>query len=228
MKKYIAVMLALAIVFSTSLVAFAASDYSEEAPKPGDSIATGGTTGAGASAMQPAGVVAGAQLEIGKTDTIYITQGATIDKAAIEKIKNGKTPITFVSQSYTITLTPGAISAPKDLSLGLVLASNNGMLEIFPVSKGDFGLFMTITIMADELRNMVNPHLYYFGDDGKIVDYGLVTVKGNKATISISHASGYIITDKVISGSVAGVMTPTTTTNTTTGPHYNPATGVSA
>ena len=75
-------------------------------------------------------------------------------------------------------------------------------IVITPAQKGDFGMTVTVTIPAESVKNLNTESIfvYYVSDDGETTLLeDVVTVNDDGSiSVSISHASSYIITDEEI------------------------------
>jgi hypothetical protein len=139
----------------------------------------------------------------------------TVQEAAIAAIKeSGKTVVlTNEKDGYSITIDPDSIEDPKQINLAVAINSSSKATEkdgveipansivIKPAQKGEFGLTLQITFDLGDDLDTDNLYLFYITDDGEVEDYtDCLSIDGDEATISISHASAYVITDEDISG----------------------------
>lgn len=142
---------------------------------------------------------------------------AVVQEAAIAAIAKGDKPVTFDVDTdegvdYSITIDPKSITDAKAINLGMVISVEpnstevegadvtSGAILIYPAQKGDFGMTLNITIPASALEgiNIENCQLYYVSDDGEVSlveDAITVSDDGSSITVSISHASYYVVTD---------------------------------
>lgn len=141
---------------------------------------------------------------------------AVVQEAAIAAIVKGDKPVTFDVDTddgvdYSITIDPKSIKDAKAINLGMVISVEpnstevegadvpSGAILIYPAQKGEFGMTLNITIPASELKgiNIENCQLYYVSDDGELslVEDAISVNKDGSITVSISHASYYVVTD---------------------------------
>lgn len=141
---------------------------------------------------------------------------AVVQEAAIAAIAKADKPVTIDVDTddgvdYSITIDPKSIKDVKAINLGMVISVEpnstevegadvpSGAILIYPAQKGDFGMTLNITIPASELKgiNIENCQLYYVSDDGELslVEDAISVNKDGSITVSISHASYYVVTD---------------------------------
>lgn len=142
---------------------------------------------------------------------IEIESGSTVvSKSLVSEIAAAETPVTFVADEYSITIDPDSVTSVKAIDLGISIATNDKAITIAPAMKGEFGLEMQITLPKSALGkvNASVAHVYYVSDDGKVEDLGPVTVNADgSVSITISHASQYVITESVEDVSAAAAAT---------------------
>jgi len=141
---------------------------------------------------------------------------AVVQEAAIAAIAKGDKPVTFDVDTdegvdYSITIDPKSITDAKAINLAMVINVEpsstevegadvtSGAILIYPAQKGDFGMTLNITIPASALEgiNIENCQLYYVSDDGEVslVEDAISDNGDGSITVSISHASYYVVTD---------------------------------
>lgn len=170
-----------------------------------------GASVAGESAVEEA-IKNGGEVEISVDDN----GDATVLEAAIGAIAQGDKPVTFDVDTdegvdYSITIDPASITEVKAINLAMVINVElnstdvegvdvpSGAIMIYPAQKGDFGMTLNVTIPASALKgiNVENCQVYYVGDDNEIslVEDAITVNNDGSITVSISHASYYVVTD---------------------------------
>ncbi|MGN0655433.1 MAG: hypothetical protein ACI4KR_01435 [Ruminiclostridium sp.] len=212
-KHLVSALLAAAMVSFASVSAFAA-DYAVD---PGYDEPEKVTEEAGTTPENPTSVVTDDTIkEVLKSDepVVYIeSDKATVKEDAIGEIAKGDTPVTFEAGEYSVTIDPADIEEVKSINLAMditivdedtyddVEVTGTAIL-ITPAQKGDFGMTVTVTIPAASVKklNTKSIFVYYVSDDGEITLLeDVVTVNADGSiSISISHASSYLITDEEI------------------------------
>ena len=137
----------------------------------------------------------------------------TIQEAAIAAIKESGKTVVLVNEKdgYKITIDPALIEEPKQLNLAMDINSSSkattkdgveipaNAIVIKPAQKGEFGLTLQLTFDLGDDLDPDNLYLFYITDVGEIEDYSDdLTVDGDEVTVSLSHASEYVITDEDI------------------------------
>ena len=208
-KLLVSALLAAAMVSFSSVSAFAAN----YAVDPGYDEPEKVTEEAGTTPENPTKVVTDDTIkEVLKSDepVVYIdSDKATVKEDAIGEIAKGDKPVTFEADEYSVTIDPADIDEVKAINLAMdVDVCEEGdyaydAIVITPAQKGDFGMTVTVTIPAAKAKNLNTKSLfvYYVSDDGEstlLEDVVTVNADGS-ISVSISHASSYIITDEEIS-----------------------------
>ena len=208
-KLLVSALLAAAMVSFSSVSAFAAN----YAVDPGYDEPEKVTEEAGTTPDNPTKVVTDDTIkEVLKSDepVVYIdSDKATVKEDAIGEIAKGDKPVTFEADEYSVTIDPADIDEVKAINLAMdVDVCDEGdyaydAIVITPAQKGDFGMTVTVTIPAAKAKNLNTESLfvYYVSDDGEstlLEDVVTVNADGS-ISVSISHASSYIITDEEIS-----------------------------
>lgn len=247
MKKLASILTALVMAASMSITAFAV-DYATD-PKYGvatTEIAVAGST-IGASAAQPASVVTdGYMTEALKAATvapIYVSDAkAIVTKDTIAAIKAANKPVTFVAPDCSISIDPAKITAVKaDLDLSMTITASaaqktvssvtipGNSIIIAPAAKGEFGAELAITISKGSLNgiDLSKAKIYYIADDGTVKDLGALVVAANgSVTITISHASQYVLSaTPIAAAAVTTAATAAAITTASTVAAVNPKTG---
>ncbi len=155
---------------------------------------------------------------IATSSTIYIqdTQ-ARLDADAVAALQNASAPVNFKAPSYWVTIDPKSITEVKAIDLSLAITATSAptsvsnvavpanAIVIAPAAKGEFGLALTVIIPPETLQN-IDPSkakLYYISDSGELTELGgLVLRTDGSASITITHASQYVIAEQapVVSG----------------------------
>ena len=223
--KFIASVFTAAVVTSFATVMASAVDYTDD---------PGYTT-----PETPAEVVTeeniAAALEQEEPVVYVTTESVTVKEDAIGAIANSEKPVTFVSETYSVTVDPAKITEVKAINLAMDITATEeedtvdgvavpaGAIVIAPAQTGDFGMTLEVTIPAASLANIDTEKavLYYVADDGSVtkMEDALSFDEDGNAIISISHASKYVISETEIEGT-------DNTTDTTPGSNDNPNTGI--
>ena len=143
----------------------------------------------------------------------------TVQESAISEIANGDVVVTVAVESsagmnYSVTIDPALVTEAKAINLAMDITVGaeqgttttsgvevpQGAIVIAPAQKGDFGMTLQIELPAEAVSGIEDinaAELYYIDDDGNIelVPNGLVINADGSVTISISHASEYVISD---------------------------------
>lgn len=150
---------------------------------------------------------------IANGDVINVTDDAVVSEAAIGAIAEADEPVTFVTDTCTITIDPATITevGAIDLTMEISVAGSadvNGVdvpksaIVIAPAQKGEFGMTLVVTIPAATVSDLDadNLYFYYISDDGEVTDLtdALTVNNDGSVSVSISHASEYVITDEEI------------------------------
>ena len=208
-KLLVSALLTSAMVSFASVSAFAA-DYAVD---PGYDKPQQVTEEAGTTPENPTKVVTDDTIkEVLKSDApvVYIdSDKATVKEDAIGAIAKSDKPVTFEADEYAVTIDPADIDEVKAINLAMdVDVCDEGdyaydAIVITPAQKGDFGMTVTVTIPAAKAKNLNTKSLfvYYVSDDGDVTLLeDVVTVNADGSiSVSISHASSYVITDEEIS-----------------------------
>lgn len=216
LSKIIVSALVAASVASLAAVSVSAADYgvtpSYPTPStPSTSVDTDDTN----SEKNPADVVTEDVVAdaIENGGVVYVTDDATVSEAAIGAIADADEPVSFVTDTCTITIDPATITevGAIDLTMAIDVAGSadvNGVdvpksaIVIAPAQKGEFGMTVVVTIPAATVSDLDtdNLYFYYISDDGEVTDLSEdITVNNDgSVSVSISHASEYVITDEEI------------------------------
>ncbi|MGN0578781.1 MAG: hypothetical protein ACI4J4_09180 [Ruminiclostridium sp.] len=210
-KLLVSGLLTAAMVSFASVSAFAA-DYAVD---PGYDKPEKVTEEAGTTPENPTSVVTDDTIkEVLKSDepVVYIeSDKATVKEDAIGEIAKGDKPVTFEADEYSVTIDPADIEEVKPINLAMDIEvydegdyedAESAAIVITPAQKGDFGMTVTVTIPAASVKKLNTKALlvYYVSDDGEytlLEDVVTVNADGS-VSISISHASSYLITDEEI------------------------------
>lgn len=149
-------------------------------------------------------------------DTVTVEvegDGASLSKNAVEAVKASGKALEVKTESATIKVSAdelknvdssidlgmGVDKATDALTVGKVSVPKNSVL-IQPAAKGDFGFKVSVEVEVPAGLDAEKAKLYYVdGNNVTEVKDGL-TVENGKATITISHASYYIISDGEVKG----------------------------
>lgn len=208
-KLLVSALLTSAMVSFASVSAFAAN----YAVDPGYDKPQQVTEEAGTTPEKPTNVVTDDTIkEVLKSDApvVYIdSDKATVKEDAIGAIAKSDKSVTFEADEYSVTIDPADIDEVKAINLAMdVDVCDEGdyaydAIVITPAQKGDFGMTVTVTIPAAKAKNLNTKSLfvYYVSDDGDVTLLeDVVTVNADGSiSVSISHASSYVITDEEIS-----------------------------
>ena len=142
----------------------------------------------------------------------------TVQESAIAEIASGDVAVTVevTSESgtdYSITIDPALITEAKAINLAMDITVDTdegatvsgvevpaGSIVIAPAQKGEFGMTLQVTIPAAAVADVdtSDVRLYYIADDGSVTKMPKKALKVNKdgsLTVSISHASEYVVSD---------------------------------
>ena len=219
LSKIIVSALVAASVASLAAVSVSAADYgsvpSYPTPSTPSAPSTSEDTDNANSEKNPADVVTEDVVAdaIENGGVVYVTEDATVSEAAIGAIAEADEPVTFVTDTCTITIDPATITevGAIDLTMAIDVAGSadvNGVdvpksaIVIAPAQKGEFGMTVVVTIPAATVSDLDtdNLYFYYISDDGEVTDLSEdITVNDDgSVSVSISHASEYVITDEEI------------------------------
>lgn len=142
---------------------------------------------------------------------VYITSDAVVKEDAIGAIAKSDVPVTFEADDYSITIDPALIEevGAIDLSMDIAVSDSDvevdgvavpaGAIVIAPAQKGAFGMTLKVTISAATVEDLDtdNISLYYIDDDGNVtkLDSDIEVNADGSVSISISHASKYVVSD---------------------------------
>lgn len=157
-----------------------------------------------------------------KEATLYMTEDASgkaaVQESAIAEIAKSDVTVTVevTSESgtdYSITIDPALITEAKAINLAMDITVDTdegatvsgvevpaGSIVIAPAQKGEFGMTLQVTIPAAAVADVdtSDVRLYYIADDGSVTKMPKKALKVNKdgsLTVSISHASEYVVSD---------------------------------
>jgi hypothetical protein len=137
----------------------------------------------------------------------------TVQESAIAAIKDSGATVTFNNEKdgYSITIDGNEITDAKAINLAMDITSSSkatkkdgveipaNAIVIKPAQKGDFGLTLTLTFDLGDDLSEDELYLFYISDDGEVTDLtDDLIVEDGKVTVSLSHASEYVITDEDI------------------------------
>ena len=215
-KLAVSALLAAATLFMTAVSA-GAVDYSDEgAPTvvvPADTnvLTDSDISGARADAAESGS----SEVVFGMTET---ASGVQVQESAIAEIAGGDVAVTVevTSESgtgYSVTIDPALVTEAKAVNLAMDITTDAdegtkvsgvevpaGSIVIAPAQKGEFGMTLQISLPALSAGNIDTSaaRLYYISDDGdveKMPENALSFGIDGSVTISISHASEYVISD---------------------------------
>jgi hypothetical protein len=160
--------------------------------------------------------------------TVYMKEDAngkvTVQETAIAEIAKNDVTVTIEVKSdsnsdtdYSVVIDPKLITEAKAIDLGMDIKVNTpeGMKEsgvdipensivIAPHQKGDFGMTISVNLPAAALSgiNKSTASVYYISDSGEItkLSNALTFNADGSASIAISHASEYVISDSDMTG----------------------------
>lgn len=204
-----------AAVMASAAVSVSAIDYSDDPsygePTYGDVV----TDEDIADAIEKAGSA--------ENVTIEVVTGAELTKKAVADLQAANKGLEVVAEDYSIEISAeelkkidGAVDltvAVTDLTDDTTLANKVSIpkdsVMINPALSGEFGFTMKVTIAKANLPAGVtstNAKLYYVADDGKItaVEDGITWGADGEATISINHASYYVISAGEVKSTAGG------------------------
>ncbi len=181
-----------------------------------------------------------------------------VQEAAIAEIAVGSVKVTFDIESdsgedYSITIDPALIREVKAINLGMDITVGAGKITtaagvevpkgsviIEPKQKGDFGMTLQINLHAESFKgiDLAKANLFYLDNKGEVTKMPGDALKVNadgSASVFISHASKYIISDEDLTGTQDTVIisetdkdqnnTPVTIDITPAATDNNPRTG---
>ena len=217
-RLIVSAILATAMMSMTAISASAVSDY-------GDGASPTTVTPEDASVLTDEDVsdaITAAQ-ESGATEiTVEMEEDSsgsvTVQEAAIAEIANGDVAVTVEVTSnsgtdYSVTIDPALVTEAKaiDLAMDITVDADEGTtvagvevpagsIVIAPAQKGDFGMTLQVNLPAEAVGNIDTDaaRLYYISDDGdveKMPKKALKFKRDGSVTVSISHASEYVISD---------------------------------
>ncbi len=153
-----------------------------------------------------------AEAKDGKATVYADAADVTITEAAIGEIAKSDVVVTIATKEYEIEIDPSLIEEVKeiDLTMNITVADKEtdvddvtvpaNAIVIAPAQKGEFGMTVKVTIPAASVEGLDtdNLKLYYISDDGKVelVDSNVAINADGSVSVSISHASQYVITDE--------------------------------
>lgn len=206
LKSMVSSLLAVAVLAVSSVTAFAV-DYQDDPdyPKPDVDSYADGTSDVGKSADKPADVVTEDYISSydGDTVEVYVNEGRAILTAeAVSEVSKANKPIVMIADGYTVTLDPADIilTEPRNINLAMIDEKlSDDSVKITPVTKGDFGMRVTVGLPADTMKGLdaETTQFFYVADDGSKTELASdITYAGEDAKVRISHASYYVIVDK--------------------------------
>lgn len=213
-SKIIAVLIASATMVSAATVISGAVDYGNTPSykEPEKVTEESGTTAEKPAAIVTEDVIADA---IENEGVVHITSDAVVKEDAVGAIAKGGVPVTFEADDYSVTIDPALIEdvGAIDLSMDIAVSDSDvevdgvvvpaGAIVIAPAQKGKFGMTLKVTISADTVENLDtdNLSLYYIDDDGNVtkLDSDIEINADGSVSVSISHASKYVVSDVDIS-----------------------------
>ena len=142
----------------------------------------------------------------------------TVQESAIAEIASGDVAVTVEVTSdsgtdYSITIDPALVTEAKAINLAMDITTDAdegttvsgvevpaGSIVIAPAQKGDFGMTLQVNLPAGSVGDIdtSEARLYYISDDGDVEKMPKKALKFNRdgsVTVSISHASEYVISD---------------------------------
>jgi hypothetical protein len=149
------------------------------------------------------------------------TGGVTVQEAAIADIAKSGVAVTFdvkpvSGTAYSVTIDPSTITDASSINLGMAILTGPDIataaaafdipvdsavnaVMIAPMAQGEFGMELTITLPASAFGTIDTDSamLFYLADDGSVTDVSdqLVFDADGNGSITISHASAYVISD---------------------------------
>lgn len=153
--------------------------------------------------------------------TLFMTEtadSAAVQESAIAEIAKSDVVVTVDISSddgvdYSVTIDPELIKEVKAVNLAMDITVGTdsgkkvsgvevpaGSIVIAPAQKGDFGMTLQVTIPAAALDDvdLEEVALYYIADDGIVTKMPRNALRVNadgSLTVSISHASQYVVSD---------------------------------
>ena len=153
-----------------------------------------------------------AEAKDGKATVYADAADVTVTETAIGEIAKSDVVVTIATKEYEIEIDPSLIEEVKeiDLTMNITVADKEtdvddvtvpaNAIVIAPAQKGEFGMTVKVTIPAASVEGLdtENLKLYYISDDGKVelVDSNVAINADGSVSVSISHASQYVITDE--------------------------------
>lgn len=153
-----------------------------------------------------------AEAKDGKATVYADAADVTVTETAIGEIAKSDVVVTIATKEYEIEIDPSLIEEVKeiDLTMNITVADKEtdvddvtvpaNAIVIAPAQKGEFGMTVKVTIPAASVEGLDtdNLKLYYISDDGKVelVDSNVAINADGSVSVSISHASQYVITDE--------------------------------
>ncbi len=149
------------------------------------------------------------------------SDGASLTKSAVEAVKASGLALEVKTEEGTtiaisaeelkkvnssIDLGMGVDSAKAEVKLDKVTVPANSVM-IQPAAKGEFGFSVKVTVKAPEGVTKDNAKLFYVDGDKvtEVKDKDAITVDANgNATITINHASYYVITSGTVKAEADG------------------------
>lgn len=222
-SKFIASMLTAAIVTSTAALTASAVDYVDD---------PGYTTPTNPAEVVTENVITNVLKE--EKPVVYVEdKNVSVKETAIAAIAKSEKLVTFEAKEYSVTVDPAKIKKVKAINLAMEISVSkeetkvdnvtipDTAVVIAPAQKGDFGMTVSVTIPKASVAKVdkTKAKLYYIADNGNVseVKNALSFDKDGNAVIEISHASKYVISDKVLAENDSG---------NTPGGTPNPATGI--
>lgn len=150
------------------------------------------------------------------------TGGVTVQEAVIADIAKSGVTVTFDVKpvngtAYSVTIDPSTIKDATSINLGMAILTGSDIVTaasaldidipgasvnavmIAPMTHGEFGMDLTITLPAEAFADfdIDEAMLFYLADDGSVTDVSdqLTFDANGNGSITISHASAYVISD---------------------------------
>ncbi len=153
-----------------------------------------------------------ADAEDGKATVYADAEDVVITEAAIGEIAKSDVVVTIATEEYEIEIDPSLIEEVKEIDLTMTITVADDETEvddvtvpanaivIAPAQKGEFGMTVKVTIPAASVEGLDtdNLKLYYISDEGEVtlIDSNVKVNADGSVSVSISHASQYVITDE--------------------------------
>lgn len=193
-----------AAVMASAAVSVSATDYPSNPNYPETATPAEEVTAADITAA----VEAAADEDV-VTITLEEDAGAKLDAAAIAAIKASEKPIEFKNAEYSVIIDPSTITGDVteiDLSMAIEETDEEtevdgvsvpaGAVVIVPATSGEFGMTVTVTVKTE----LTDANLYYISDEGEVENLGEAAIDDGVASITISHASIYVLSADPIGG----------------------------